>query len=296
MRPMGTAGPSRSTATGSFRLPGGPRTPTTGPTMIARLLAASALLLVVGAPPAQAQEGSSPEICGSEAAEFMQELDGVWSVKQGAGRAIGTATVPFRETSGSVRGMIPMMLQEQDAVDLKLEYLPNFGFSVLSGQGQEMMMVPADRERALEEIQHQQEQGGEGTYGGGPRCADGTLPVLVGTNDYQLVDASGQEVEYVESSVPLIHTRARCSNDPLFQVLNAAFDPFRTDAGRAADTRSQTSMDLRECDIPPLQSGMMRMTIVVEFESWNSGSGYLYFDGEMGDIGFGAIADLTLSR
>lgn len=247
--------------------------------------------------PAQAQENPSPDICAMEDAELLPALDGNWSFKQGVGRAGGAAVVPFKETDGSIAGFVQLMLTAKPPVELKLESAPNGSFSVLSGEGQNMVMVLADRQRAAQEIEAQSQQGNNGDNASSVNCGDNELPVIVGTNDYLLIDSGGDEVEWRRLGNPdRGFTVSVCSNNPLYQFLSI----FTTDYGDF-DTPSDEPVPFTKCLFPvedrePVAPGFMRMTIVAQFTSRRSGSGYLYFDGEMNDAQFSAVAPITLTR
>jgi len=240
---------------------------------------------------------SSPDdFCATAPGDILSILQGDWSFKQGPGFATAGAVIR------GMGGITAIPLPSHAPVPMKLTYDPETGFANLSGENpdggpENMIMFPslpenlptladyliaAERERLVE-------------IGSG--CDWDFLPIMVGTNRYSLDraeavetgnmmyaivggEAAGGCVFFEETSETRLigHSLLRVIDE--IPVVDLAIGPETSTCER---TVRQTS-------------GEFHMTIVVKFQSLNSGAGMVIFEGQSDGHRFAAKAPITLTR
>lgn len=247
-----------------------------------------AIFALMASPALAATE--SEDLCSLEQTELLQALDGTWSVKQGPTRVGGAATVPHKYGEGATPGFAAMALPAQPAVRLKMSFVPEQGYSLLTGQGQQMIIVPAGPSEAAAEIQAQRARDGSTADRAQNACSDAGNPAIVGTNRYRLVE-SEEIARIMGIEAGGVELGTICSNDPLYELLTRYRFPNSPISGEDMGRATEDA-----CRRGPEPDGDMQMTIVAQFESANFGEGHLYFSGEMNGAYFGAVAPITLTR
>jgi len=231
------------------------------------VIAASGLF--VSAARAQTSANSPEEFCATSPTDLLLALEGNWTLAQGPG---------VMKAAG-----MELPLPPPPPVSLNLEFLPEVGVGFLSGQGQQMILMPmlpglvdgwtdllpkADKEKY-----------GKTNNG----CDWKSLRSIIGTNTYVLegnLIVMNNKPTYLGKSKPCI--------DPLFNALDE----------KGNETPLYYLLGImggrcREFQLPP---GEMSMTIVARFNTPYSGFGHVYFEGKKGPSRFAANAPLELFR
>ncbi|MBC2778577.1 hypothetical protein [Parasphingopyxis marina] len=252
--------------------------------MIWRFSLALIGLFFAAAAPAQAQSGSAGNFCAAAPVETLQSLDGSWRITQGPGlaRAAGMA--------------IP--LPGHPAQALSLDYDPLSGTALLEGAAPDELLVllPASAEDAGIAAEALAENGGAPANGG--ECNWASLPLMIGSNVYELRPGPQSTNNAVYGQV-LGFAFGYCYNgsiDPSessFQIFEGGLGPIPLPVYAEESTTNA-------CNPPPEAPrpapGQMVMTMIVRFDSQNSGSGLLLFEGRQGGNSFSATAPITISR
>lgn len=240
--------------------------------MIGKLILA--LLATTGflASAAQARElPAGPEFCAVAPTDLLVALDGNWKLKQGAGFAFGGA-------------MAGMPLPPHKPQTLKIRYDADTGTTRMSAPDapDNMVMFPvaeAQQVQAAGEIT----QGAIDAYQSQVGACDWySLPIIVGTNRYAL-DREASEPDY-DSPVQdqfycKLPSEAIGLPSEALMVLMQLYN--RVCLGDEGTTEVH---------------GQMSMTLLVRFDSTDSGRGTLFFEGEMQGYEFAAVAPVTLAR
>lgn len=239
------------------------------------------VVLSVLAVPAYAQSSASSDdgFCASAPSDLFVALEGDWSLAQGPGSARA--------------GVISLPLPPQRPVTLKLEFQPDVGVGFLSGQGQQMALIPAVPGLVAEKMELLPQAETEKYENTGTDCNWYSLPSFVGTNDYvldgnyQAAELEAQTAEFV--NLPFNYVFHFCENNPVYEFL------LESKTLSSGVTFSSTLTG--NCNSPALPPGQMSMTIVARFDSPNSGFGHVYFEGNQPGGGrYVANAPITLSK
>lgn len=146
------------------------------------------LVLMLAASFAVAQDTTSENggFCATAPQELLVALDGSWSMTQGPGVAVGAFPIP---------------LPGHPPVAMRLEYDPEGGFAILSGQGQQMLMVPMVTETASRALGKDSFDVFATETEGLDACDWYALPTLVGSNAYALSGTvSYEQISFVDDS------------------------------------------------------------------------------------------------
>lgn len=235
-------------------------------------LATALLLLVLPARFAAAQDTPSGggDFCATAPQELLAALDGSWSFTQGRGMAItGGPAVP---------------LPAHPPVRMGLEYNSEGGYAILSGQGQQMLMLPTATETASGLLGGLYQNFVTSTEGM-DACDWYALPTLVGTNAYDLSGHFGPP-----------------SGNPDGKNLSLCYDGdhyiFNYEVGLYNGVIEEIVLKkVGSCDDRDwVDGGDMTMTIALKFDSPSSARGMLSFSGKHGGYRFAAWAPITMSR
>ncbi|MCX7560559.1 hypothetical protein OS190_13360 [Sulfitobacter sp. F26204] len=226
-----------------------------------------------------AQDVSSGEFCALSPLQMLTQLDGTWTLKQGAG---GAATY---------RG-IGVPLPPQKPIGLKLTYNEKSGFvEMLSASGDNRAVLfpseNSDNNWAAEMIQKFPESAPENAG-----CTWSEMPVFIGTNVYDLSGHSGGGVHTLETI-----------KDGLFDgplSYSECKNVVEIGGRKAARPEHQPFFDaeFKKCEslVGQLTPGTMVMTIFARFLNADTASGTVTFEGEQGGYWFAAAAPLKFSR
>lgn len=243
-----------------------------------------------------------PDECPTAPRDLLAGLDGVWSVKQGAGVMI----VP-------VMGALP--LPSHAPLRLTMAYDPNTGTSQLTGSGpdEHLVMFPT-HESLVPQIQEMVSEADKaGLLNIGDSCDWYGLPLMVGTNSFSLYAPATSETgtaialalpeglpNSAPMSVPLTCLTAQDKQGiTAFLRENAPAKDSAAAFGAVASLASSGTLYVQHnaaCNVTPASSGDLLMTLLVKFQSPTAATGMLIF--EMNQNGLQAIAKapVTMSR
>lgn len=202
--------------------------------------------------------------CTMAPSELLAALDGTWSLKQGAGAALGESN----------RGVAGVPLPPHGAQPLGFKYDPQRGVAVLSGQDtpDQMILFPVASAQAEQAARAFARGDAAKARAASTHCNPDSLRIFVGTNSYAL-DRDAAQHRGGSSEAAYFCSMLGMTGIPPAPVQRAC-SPRTTEAAH----------------------GQMTMTLLVRFQSANAGSGMLYFQGEMEGSHFGAAAPVQLSR
>lgn len=254
--------------------------------MIGRLATAFILLVVpAGYVAAQDTPSSGGGFCATAPQDLLSALDGSWSLTQGRGIAIGGPPIP---------------LPAHPPVEMGLEYNSEGGYAILSGQGQQMLMLPTSTETASNILGGLNENFVTATEGM-DACDWYALPTLVGSNWYDLTRIITSQTSPSIGAADGTSAAAMiffCINDLQYYTVFAVEEggPVMVEVAQDIDWTSGPPSP-NECNIPiDAVTGDMKMTIALKFDSPSSARGMLSFRGEQGGYHFAAWAPITMSR
>lgn len=256
------------------------------------------LLSIVATAQAHAQSGS--EACPTAPRDLLAGLDGTWSVQQGAGVMI----VP-------VMGAMP--LPPHEPLRLTMAYDPETGTSQLTGNGpdEQLIMFPT-HESLVPQIQELvSEADKEDLLNIGEGCNWYALPLMVGTDTYSLdapASSDGTTVialalpDELSKSMPVRRSTMVCFTSREKQAIgdfisdNATADYVVNTIIPAMEKAGKLYVmdDFIPCTPPG--TGDMTMTLLVKFQSPNSGTGMLIFEVNQNGTRAIAKAPVTMSR
>jgi hypothetical protein len=239
------------------------------------------LVLAAGFVAAQDAPTGGEGFCATAPPELLAALDGSWSLEQGPGLAVGGWPIP---------------LPAHPPVAMRLEYDAEGGFAILSGQGQQMLMVPVVTE-IVSDVLGDWFPHFEGSTEGMEACDWYALPTLIGSNVYALSGAIPAEWARVlgESNASIEYAVAiLCVADRSY-IFGVARDIDETDVHPIADGAPDGSTNCEDRGTRSLQ-GDMSMTISLKFDSPSSARGMLTFVGESDGYSFAAWAPITMFR
>jgi len=231
--------------------------------------------------------------CATAPNGFLSVLEGDWSFKQGAGFATAVG-VPF-----------PMPLPSHAPVPMKLTYDPETGLANLSGMNSDnrrenMVMFPSLPENLPRVVQALNTAQQEGLFQIGPGCDWYSLPIMVGTNHYSLDSTRVTGIGDTPAAVSLLGDREfvvgiACISFPEDdEALDIVGYLLRRVDGIVKIHPVPESPD--HCLRVTQSSGDMSMTIIVKFQSPNSGIGIVSFKGTSDGHTIKARAPITMTR
>ena len=127
--------------------------------------------------------------CNEMNYDYMQALQGSWTIHHGAGVAVGR----------DGRAMAGVPFGAPESITLSLE-IGEDGLFYMRGQGQSMLMIPAERELVQNIFIDISDVGGSVPGPVETNCQTTELPTLIGSTSYTL---GGREV--TEHTLSLIH-------------------------------------------------------------------------------------------
>lgn len=246
------------------------------------ILACFVLVLTASLAVAQDPPSGGGDFCAIAPQALLVALDGSWSMEQGPGFAIGGVPIP---------------LPAHPPVAMRLEYVADGGYAILSGQGQQMAMVPMVTETATEVLGDWSEHFVSSTEGM-EACDWYALPTLMGSNVYALRGAIPPDMatvlgEYSSSTDSFAVGIFACvgGRTPVFIAGGTSEGVGYGQADEVLDYS-------RFCGDKGMRStqGDMSMTISLKFDSPSSARGMLTFSGEYDGYPFAAWAPITLFR
>lgn len=277
------------------------------------VLALVAGLLFIGAftgiAPARAQDadtGDSAQRCGLSRSEMLQAIDGKWTFKQGAGVGVG--------------GVLPFPLPAHRAQKVRFEFDEEMQTAVLKHDGQKMAMLPVEwqfaRHLDLELTSEQQ----EALFPGDESCGWASVPVLAGSTHYDLVQPRPSiELLIIDlgSAGGIEYCKVEGESDGWLRSASDLEEPliaYETNDHTFATGPYEQPTDIskrKECEgllkdpsaMNKINRGDMLMTLVLNFTSADSATGYLDFRGQTAprkgfdaSLPFVARAMVTLTR
>lgn len=235
------------------------------------------------------------DFCAAAPQDLLAAINGNWSVKQGVG------------VMASGAGAFP--LPSQPPIAVTFQYDPESRLVNVSGSGpaEKMVMFPTVQEAVPQIDEFLIEAEKEGFLGIGEGCDWYGLPLMVGTNTYSLDSSndplikgseaiifasllSGVTVGFCEMAYMWSPFAILVGEDPNTDILEGRTDKYGTPCDEAM--REGTLLGQAEIVHP----GTMNMTMLVKFQTPNSGGGTLIFEGEKGGFRFAAKANITLTR
>ena len=225
-------------------------------------LVASLLSLFLAGGIAQAQ--SADEFCATAPTDLLSALDGAWTLTHGPGV--------------SMTGMGTHAFPAPEPTTLQFQYLPNYGFGELSGDGQSMLMFPAGGQATAAYIDGVISQSSlQNVQPNSAGCDWYALPSLVGTNSYVLEGNGNTSIDLEDLRGMMFDgdlTIWFCANTPTYDF----FEDIDNE-----DSFAAAGVDDEECRARSPQSGQgdMSMTLFLKFDSPSSASGVASFSGDM---------------
>ena len=233
--------------------------------MLIRLLAVLALAFAMTTHAAAQSEGD--DFCASTPTETLSVLDGNWSLRQGPGFVL------------SAVGAIP--LPAQPGQTLTMQFVSDAGYSTLSGQGQQLVMVGGMPQNVAPVAAYLDEEQAEGFFTPGPGCNWLNQPVMIGSKRYDLTATiPGDSNPAFYMPIPI--------SDAVIIVCVRADGSIEVGEGFGAN-----------CGVPDQEldgEGELNMTLIVKFQSPSSATGVLIFTGNSRGNRFYAKAPITMTR
>lgn len=254
--------------------------------------------------PARTSTTDDP-FCASAPLAMLAALEGPWTLRQGAGFAVAGAM------------MIPLPAHPPQTV--VLDYDEQAWHATLTGMaGERLVMFPTDERQIEEVVTYLNEADAANLLQFGAGCDWYSLPLMLGSNSYSLSrDEATEELALITVGFPsavvgLDGGGVRigfCAPVP-DQVREGEISDRVDRGGTASSWRDSESASgatwsraegNRACaDLVPNPvpggEGQMLMILMVKFQSANSATGLLHFEGEMNGQRFGAKAPVSLSR
>jgi hypothetical protein len=225
------------------------------------------LLIVVGLKPAMADE-----FCDLTSGEFLSELNGNWNVTHSP----GVTLVPQI-------GLMPFPAPKDSSINL--EYMPDLGLSFAEGlesPGQMIVMTAEGNQQGLAEIVLEN----KGANREPESCGWTNSPVVVGTTNYPDLKPGSDFGQ---------HQDVFCDN-----VIHASMmlDMLGLPSGIEEFMKSSPGPNYCKelAGSPKISSSEMTMMMFVKFSGPDSGSGRLFFSGQVNGYDFQAITPIALSR
>ncbi|CAM3853095.1 hypothetical protein [Litorimonas haliclonae] len=245
-----------------------------------RLLTLIAISGLGLAGPAIAQGGpdeSLESFCATAPNELLSTIEGSWSLKQGAGVAMGQGFLP-----------IPLMAHPPQNIDIDVD--KEAGLASIQQGGEKIVLAPVAPDGVAEIDTMLRESDAEGMIDTSGGCDWYSLPLMVGSNLYDLsADVKGL---YKNSTTVILGSLGA------FMVCRDSNGPMEL-ARTTSDAPVMVIEEYRELcpkrDLVP-DEGELVMTLLVKFNGPNSGSGVLLFEGYMNGAFAGAKAPVTLTR
>jgi hypothetical protein len=249
------------------------------------------LIVLVGmvfaqAAPIHAQTNGSGDFCSVAPIEALQALDGNWKITQSPGAA----------TARTSQGAIAIPLPGHGPQSLSLDYDPLSGTALLEGAAPDelLLLLPANAQSAQIAVDALEQDGAGPSSAGG--CDWASLPLMIGSNVYSLRPGPQSPNNGVFGQVLGVGfgycynglAGAPSSNFSFFPGGPVPV-PVVVQEGESEDCNPPT-------EAPQPAPGQMVMTMLVRFDSLNSGRGVLLFEGQQGGAQFSARAPISFSR
>jgi hypothetical protein len=234
--------------------------------------------------PAHAQQHGDDPFCASAPLEMLAALEGPWTLRQGAGFAAAGAMV------------LPLPAHPPQTV--VLDYDEGAWYATLTGMaGERMVMFPTDENQIEAVVKYLTEADAANLLEIGAGCDWYSLPLMLGSNSYSLNRAGGQpgtmRLDIANISDGTLTHLSVCipmhgpeDNDVVYQVGN----------NRVGAAMNDCALDDDHPSLLQAGEGQLLMNLLVKFQSTESASGIVIFEGVMNGQRFGAKAPVTLSR
>ncbi len=246
--------------------------------------------LLFAAHSAQADEHQSDDFCLLASDALLSAVEGNWMLRQHAGAASAAGLV------------IPLPPNPAQPVNILFDI--ERGVAVMSGAEQEMLLIPTLPGALQNALQFMNESEAEGLLEIGSGCNFYDLPLVLGTNRYSLATTDSIQVEpgSVLSFVFLGEHSYVCVSEATLREAGASSSVgYVNYESRSAVYIEGERYDQGRCEqivsaMPRAGSGQLVMSLAVKFQTPNSATGMLYFEGERDGYFFAAKAPVTLSR
>ncbi|SFR44057.1 hypothetical protein SAMN04488005_1986 [Yoonia tamlensis] len=246
--------------------------------------------------------------CNNSPLALLGAIEGQWTFEQRAGYGIG--------------GPLPFPLPAQPAQSVRIELNADEGAAYLRHAGQQMAMIPVDAVFARELDFYLSPEEEANILGESDGCDWQTIPLIVGANVYSLVAEADEGPrsrfimqigdEFLEKCTGTDYQLSNPPGEPqtFFSYTAANGRQMRAEVvdgkvyvssedeygDRAANREWAEKYCDRLADVPDAAPGQMVMSLIVKFNSANSGAGVLQFNGQQGPVSFAARAPVILSR
>lgn len=181
-------------------------------------------------------------------------------------------------------GAAGLPLPPHKAQKFTLKYQPGAGYSVLSGQGQQMPMVASFGKNVQPVANYLEAEKTKGLFSKGAGCNWSSLPIMIGSKSYELKASKPGSNQYKFGMfVPI-------PNNMVFLCVRQDGSVGIGGGGFALAPN---------CSTPPRKldgKGDMTMTLIVKFQSRTSASGMLLFEGNSHGNPFFAKAPVSMTR
>lgn len=256
--------------------------------MLKKILIAFMGMVFAQAAPIHAQTSGSGDFCSAAPVEALQALDGSWRITQSPGAA----------TARTSQGSMAIPLPGHGPQPLTMDYDPLSGTALLEGAAPDetLLLLPAGAQSAQIAVDALEQGGVEPTSASG--CNWAALPLMIGSNVYELRPGpqspnNGVFGQVLGVGFGYCFNGAADEGGSSFQIFSGGIGPI------PVPVFAQEG-ELEYCNPPPEvpqpASGQMVMTMIVRFDSPNSGSGVLQFEGQQGPAQFSATAPISFSR
>lgn len=260
-----------------------------------RLFCAMCLIVMAAQQFARADSGGDDTFCASAPIEMIKAIEGNWTLKQGAGYGAG--------------GILPFPLPAQPPQSVWIDVDTGKGIAYLKHDGQKIAIIPVLPSEALAQEMRLDEAEQKGLLNTGGGCEWYSLPIMLGSNVYELSDAAAKAQGGADgTSIAMVVTEG----EVFYACSNGKMDSFKTtvseilgegvavveksnDAPEKAETINKYC-EMEDIDTPDPRVGEMVMNLLVKFKSPDSGTGILQFKGQYGATVFAARAPVTFTR
>ncbi len=237
-----------------------------------RLIALAASMIMLGS---NLQAQSAEDFCATAPADLMSALDGAWTLTHGPGITMTGAGVHA--------------FPAPKPTTLEFTYWRNFGFGVLSGDGQNMVMLPASAQATADYVDDLVAETGIANVTPETTACDWyALPSMIGTNRYSLRGPGPDSFDLSDLSLGTAENMDSIMIDYCVQAQtgNRIVELFSEYGDRTGPQEYTTpagfvfNVNPMECEHES-GSGDMTMTVFLKFDSPNSASGVASFSGDM---------------
>lgn len=172
------------------------------------------------------------------------------------------------------------------------------GTALLEGAAPDelLLMLPAGAQNAQIAADALEQEGVGPTSAGG--CNWASLPLMIGSNVYELrpgpqSPSNGVFGQVLGVGFGYCYNGAAGEGNSSFQIFSGGIGPIPLPV---VAQEGELEYCNPPAEVPQPAAGQMVMTMVVRFDSPNSGKGVLMFEGQQGPAQFSATAAISFSR